>query len=266
MTLGEKTKASFMFEQLTAPSLWQELSKKAKDKVLSPFNQGSFPPQEYERQGHRLVTGEAGSFGQGAKVRWHWLVDTSDGILVDVRYECFGPSALIAALEVTSEMILSKAYDRALSLQSSEIERQLRDREQEPALPHEAGPYLNLILEALDLAAQSASDIPIAHPIVSPLPSSDLPPGEPRYPQWLELSLKERLSIVREVLEKEVRPYVELDQGGVEALDLVDDFKVIIVYSGACDGCFASTGSTLASIQAILRAQIHPDLRVEPQL
>lgn len=254
--------------QLTEKTLWGQLSKKAKDKILHPYNQGAFALNESEREGFRAITSESGNFASGAMIRWHWLVDLEDGVITDVRYQCFGPTALIAAMESTSEMIISKAYDRIAGLKAEEIEKALRDKPDTPALPPEATPFLNLILEALDLAAASASDIEIAHPM-APISSPDMPAieGQAQYQEtWLTLSDKQRLSIVRECIEKEIRPYVELDQGGVEAIGIEEHFLVQIVYSGACDGCFAATGSTLSSIQAILRAKIHSDIRVEPQL
>lgn len=256
-----------MHALVTEKPLWMQLSTKAKSKVLHPDHQGSFSLTQSQRQGFRAITSEAGNFSSGAMIRLHWLVDLDDGVITDVRYQCFGPTVLIASLETVAEMILSKAYDRVQGLSFEEIEKKLRDKPEVPALPIESEVFVNLILEALDIAAASASDIPITHP-ASPAPSEQsLESGSGLYESnWYELTDKQRLSIVREMIEKEIRPYVELDQGGVEATHIEDKVRVQIVYSGACDGCFAATGSTLSSIQAILRAKIHSDIRVEPQL
>lgn len=247
--------------------IWMQLSKKAKDKILYPDHTGCFSQIQENRQGFRVITSEAGSFSSGAMLRFHWLVDLDDGVITDTCYQCFGPTILIAALETVSEMILSKAYDRVQGLNFEEIEKKLRDRPETPSLPMEAEAFVNLILEALDKAAASAGDIAIAHP-AAPSPSSEsMEMGAGQYQNnWYELTDKQRLAIVRETIEKEIRPYVELDQGGVEATHIEEQVRVQIVYSGACDGCFASTGSTLSSIQAILRAKIHSDIRVEPVL
>ncbi|MCP4265610.1 MAG: NifU family protein, partial [Candidatus Brocadiaceae bacterium] len=66
-------------------------------------------------------------------------------------------------------------------------------------------------------------------------------------------------------IDKEIRPYIELDAGGIQIHEL-KDFELFISYEGACTSCHAATGSTLSAIQNILKSRIHPDLFVTPLL
>ena len=73
-------------------------------------------------------------------------------------------------------------------------------------------------------------------------------------------------SVIEEVLDRDIRPYIALDGGGVELLNLLQDKEVIIAYQGTCTSCFASAGTTLSYIQQVLRAHVHPELDVVPNL
>ena len=83
--------------------------------------------------------------------------------------------------------------------------------------------------------------------------------------KYEKLSKEEKLKKINEVLDKEVRPFIAMDRGGVIVLDIQNCTKVLIKYEGACVGCPAATGSTLASIQHALRELVHPDIEVIPQ-
>lgn len=72
--------------------------------------------------------------------------------------------------------------------------------------------------------------------------------------------------VIEEVMKEEIRPYIELDGGGVEVINLLNNREVIIAYEGSCTSCFSSTGATLSYIQQTLRAKVHPELIVIPNI
>lgn len=255
-----------MIHELTEPFTWEKYSKRVRQKIAAPRNFGSFTTTDIGERPLRLVQSSAGAFQRGAQIKLHALVDPEDGILVDAKYELMGPSILVAALEACIEIIVGKNYDQAKRTSQIILDHHLRDRSDEPAMPPEAGPYLQLIFEALEILASQCSDIALATDhITSPLPEHLLQEGG-GIPDWPERPEAEKLAIVRQVIERDVLPYVQMDAGGVEALRLEHGHHVIISYSGACDGCFSSTGATLSSIQAILQAKIHPSIEVVPEL
>ena len=133
-----------------------------------------------------------------------------------------------------------------------------------PAFPRECDPYLNQALSALDKAVQHCYDIPFAvtydtTPIENDL--GEIPGG---IPGWEEFPQGQKLKIIEEVIDKEIRPYVELDAGGISIASFNDEKEVVISYEGACTTCPSSTGSTLTAIQKILKARVHPTLFVTP--
>lgn len=254
-----------MIQDLTQPFTWEKYNKRIRQKIASVKACGTFQSEELENRPLRLVTGDSGSLERGARVRIHLLVDTEDGILVDARYEVFGPSALVAALEACVEIIVGKNYDQAHRLSTDVIDKHLREGRESQSLPPEAHPYLGLLIDALDKATSQCTDIALSTTyIASPLTDA-LKEGQ-ILENWPSLPTEEKFAIVRQVVETEVKPYVEMDAGGVDVIRIQNENEVVIVYSGSCNGCFSSTGATLSGIQSILQAKIHPSITVIPEL
>lgn len=246
--------------RLIAPSPWEQFSKKLKERIERPRCIGKFDPQEAASKGMRLVTGKE----KGLIL--YWLVDESDGIIADAKFQVFGPPLLIAAGEVACEMVIRKTYDQATRISTDLLDQHIRDIPGRPAFPEEGFPFLNRALSAIDRAASLCSDIPFVS-------SYEMTPIEEEFgaipggiPGWEGLSIDERKKAVETVLEREIRPYVELDAGGVKLQSLSPQGEVVIVYEGSCTSCHASTGSTLSAIQRILQARVHPTLFVIPQI
>ena len=210
-----------------------------------------------------FACGRAGSIQEGNRVALYWFVDPSDGIIVDAKFQVFGPSFLIAAAEGACELLVGKNYDQARRVSAELLDIQLRDQPDRPAFPGEALGGLNLVLEAIDQATDTCTDIPLAEHYITPIPQENAHAG---YPGWLELSYEKKLAVIESVLNEEVRPYVELDAGGIQVQELVDDRELIIVYQGACTSCFSAIGTTLSTIQQILQTKVHPSLSVTPNM
>lgn len=201
----------------------------------------------------RLTTGDAGSLAQGNWFRIYLLIDEEDGIIADAKYQAFGETALIGALEILCPLVLRKNYHQASRISTDMIEQKVG------GFPKETYPHLNLVLEALEEACLEASDIPIS--VASPL-SNEEPTGD--YPNWAAMTHAEKLELIENVIEKDIRPYIELDAGGIEVLELKNDHEVVITYSGACVTCPSSIGSTLNAITEILRSKVHPSMICAP--
>jgi NifU-like protein len=81
-------------------------------------------------------------------------------------------------------------------------------------------------------------------------------------PQKKKLTNLERISLIKETMEREIRPQLKADGGDVELID-VDRNKVYVKFLGACLGC-PSTGFTLKGlVEAKLREFIGEDIIVE---
>lgn len=256
-----------MLAQLIEPFTWYRYSKKAIARLENPRCAGKFDPSAAEERGVRLVVSEAGFAEDGNKVRIEWLVDRDDGIIVDARFTAFGQTALMVAADAGCELCISKNYDQARRLTTEHIDKALRDKGDISAFPKETLPHLQLIIEAIHDNADHCNDLPLAATYAAPPVSADQMAIEGNgYPGWMELSYQQKLAVIEQVLDDDVRPYISLDAGGVNVLNLQENTRLIIGYSGTCTSCYASVGTTLSYIQQVLRAKVHPDLTVIPEL
>lgn len=254
-------------KKITLSFPWSRYSKKLVAKIERPRSVGIFTQEQSDERGMFLAKGEEGSFAEGNKIQFYWLVDPEDGVIVDVRFQLYGQSALIGAAEGAAELLIGKNYDQARRVSTEMIDQQLRDRSEEPAFPKETAFHLNLVLGAIDQAAQMCEGLPLAaNYVVSPTPMHVGDVLEGGIPEWGTFSLQQKLGCIEEVIARDVRPYIELDAGGIEVLDLVNEWEVLIAYQGSCTTCFSATGTTLSYIQQVLRAKVHPQLNVTPKL
>jgi NifU-like protein len=243
--------------RLIQPSPWEKYTKKLRDKIDRPRFAGFFHPGD--ERGMRLVRGQEGM------LCFYWLVDDSDGVIADAKFQAYGPPLLLAAGEIASELVLRKNYDQASRITADLLDQQCRDKKDSQVFPKEAFSYLNQAISAIDRAVTKCLDIPFAA-------SHDVTPIEYDFgqtpggiPGWEGFPPEQKRKIIEEVIDKEIRPYVELDAGGVSVVDLKDS-EVWIAYEGSCTSCHSSTGSTLSAIQKILQARVFPGLTVVPQL
>lgn len=244
---------------------WDRFSRKVKDKIDRLRFVGSFTRQMAEEKALRYVIGKEESASTGAKVCFYWLVDETDGIIADAKFQAYGPIGLIAAAESASELVLRKTYDQASRISADLIDQHMRDKKEIQAFPKECHGMLNLILSAIDRAINECIDIPFSASYDTTPIENDFGAIPGGIPGFLDMPQAHKLKIIEEVIDKEIRPYVELDAGGVKVVSL-EKQEVLIAYEGSCTTCHSSTGSTLTAIQQILRARVHPALQVVPQL
>lgn len=254
-------------QTLTQPFPWSRYSKKLNAKIDRPRCAGFFTKEQSEERGMRLAYGQEGAIEDGNFISFYWLVDPDDGVIVDARFQLYGQSALIGAAEAACELMVGKNYDQARRISTELIDKQVRDRPDVPAFPKETSPHLNLVLEAIDKAAEQCLDIPLAPNYVAPPAPRDI--GEileGGYPGWENLTKGQKVALIEEIIARDIRPYIELDAGGIQVLDLINGNELSIAYQGSCTSCFSATGTTLSYIQQVLRGKVHPSLVVVPDL
>jgi NifU-like protein len=245
---------------LIQPFYWELFSKKLREKIDHIRHVGFFTQEQAKAKNMRLVKAK-----EEGSVCLYWLVDESDGVIADAAFQAHGPIALIAAAEIATELVLRKNYHQASRITADLLDQQVRDKKEAPAFPKECHGFLNQVLALIDNASQQCIDIALTEQYdTTPIEADfgEIPGG---IPGWEELSHPQKITIITEVIDKEIRPYIELDAGGVRVIDLHQQ-EVIISYEGSCTSCHASTGSTLTAIQQILRARVHPSLFVTPQI
>ncbi|SNR92693.1 NifU-like protein [Humidesulfovibrio mexicanus] len=75
------------------------------------------------------------------------------------------------------------------------------------------------------------------------------------------LSNIQRMRLVEEVLEKEIRPRLQLDGGDVELAD-IEGAVVSVSLRGRCVGCPSSQATVHGVVEAILREKVDPEIQV----
>ena len=233
------------------------MSKKLRTRLDRLRFIGFFTAREAQEKEMRLATGREG------ELCIYWLVDESDGIIADAVFQVIGPTPLIIAAEIACELALRKTYDQASRISIDLIEQQLRDRKEVPALPPTARAYLLQVTNAIARAVHQCADIPFAA-VYDETPLAQGALTTEQIAEWDTMTPQVQKEITASLIDREVRPYVELDAGGVTVLEILASREVRIAYSGSCTSCPSSQGSTLTAIQQILRAKIHPELKLVP--
>ncbi|MNC88493.1 NifU-like domain protein [compost metagenome] len=71
---------------------------------------------------------------------------------------------------------------------------------------------------------------------------------------------KERLAKINDILDEQVRPYLQGDGGDLYVVGLEGN-KLMVHYQGACGSCPSSISGTLSGIENLVR-QFEPDMEV----
>lgn len=224
------------------------------------FYLGTFDEKSAEKKQMKVVSGiENGE--RGEKIAIHFLIDVTDGVIADAKFQAFAPIEFYFVLGTICELCLLKSYVKASKITADMIEQKLEAGLKEKLDPCFAK-AINLSLFALDELFQQCQDIPVDEKeLVTPLEENQ---EVYEVPNWLNLEIKTQLSILEEVIEKDIRPYIEMDEGGIDVISLKDGIFLTIGYKGACTTCHASTGSTLNAIQQILRTKVFGAIVVIP--
>jgi len=211
---------------------------------------GSFTPL-FVTDGVRLVSGKIEALLLGVMIHLFLLVEEKDGVVCDARFQIFGPPKLIAACDLLCEFVLRKEWVVLQKVSEASLENQL-----DTDIPH-----IELIIDALQTALEQCEDIECSAELSFPTPVQEVQKGE--YPGFMELSKEKKLQVIEESLDKDIRPFVEMDEGGLEVVDLKSN-TLYIRYMGTCTSCPSSVGGTLSYIQHILSTKVHSSLVVEP--
>lgn len=234
--------------------IWSQYGQQLGQAIIYPQYAGSL---DYpEGKGYRLIIADEGSSNEGNFFTFYWWVDEKNGLIVNVRYRVFGTTVLIGALEAVSRLIIEKNYIQAERIEIGLIQAQWKEK-----FPTEAYPYIDLVISGVKAAASQCADI-VSVGVISPVYSEE--GTDTVYEEWDTLTLQEKLLVIERVIKERITPYLQLDEGGVRVIELLEENKVIIAYEGACTSCYASQGATLQSIQHILQTCIHPTLVVIP--
>lgn len=81
-------------------------------------------------------------------------------------------------------------------------------------------------------------------------------------PTVRSLTNLQKIALIQQVLEDEIRPVLAEDGGDVELFDVEGD-RVKVILKGACNGCASSSATLKMAIEATLQDRVLPTLTVE---
>jgi len=83
----------------------------------------------------------------------------------------------------------------------------------------------------------------------------------PPAPAPKKLTNIQRIRLIEDVLEKEIRPRLQLDGGDIELAD-IEGMVVSVTLRGHCVGCPASQATVHGVVETILREKVDPEIQV----
>jgi NifU-like protein len=81
---------------------------------------------------------------------------------------------------------------------------------------------------------------------------------------WLAKPKDEQIAAIETIIDKDIRPGLNMDGGDMHIRDLENGERLLIKWQGACGGCASSTGATLSYIEDSLRRQVFSGMQVVP--
>jgi len=242
---------------------WNYYSHFFTQHILSPRHSGVFDADDTSYQNVRILKEAAGEPEGSGRVLLSLVVDVTDGIIIDAKFQAYGESILIGVADMICEDLIQKNYGQAKYLSVDFKSCVVGDIHE---FFERVFRYVDILLEAIRCASSRCVDIPLTkhHASTYQLPDRKEVSKEGGFPGWKDLTYEQKLDMIKQAVSEEIQPYVELDAGGVEILSLRNDREVIIAYHGACATCPAATGSTLEAVQNVLRTRLSPELCVIP--
>ncbi|MFQ5443069.1 MAG: NifU family protein [Nitrospinales bacterium] len=241
----------------------EKFSKKLEETAGKPQHRGAYYQEDATEKGLALVEAKF------KDLKLYWLVDVKEDRVYSAKFFTYGGKVSLAIGDTLCAMVKGLTVQEACSLLGSDVENQLRDDSEVPAVPEsrkEAFGAVDELLKTIEKEYPTAKALALASSAVkdnAEAPSfTDLSIAEQA---WLGLSQEEQVIQIEMVLDEQIRPALNSDGGNVEIADLIDGKKLIIRYQGACGSCGSSIGSTLSFIEQILRKNVYNDLIVVPE-
>lgn len=240
--------------------LWHRYSHKLQKRIRTKYHAGVILKEQMRPSEMRWVLGKANHEDNWCKI--YIIIDETDGIIVDTKFQTFSPPIVIGLLETLCSLIMRKNYNQANHITPEFLEEYLRDNPRIEAFPKKENIYMTMIFQALQDALLQCFDINLSldhipSPVSSVIESSEI------HPEFLQYTAQQKKSVIEAVIEKEIQPFIALDEGGVEIV-AIEESQITIRYSGSCVSCYSATGATLQAIQSILQQRVHPTIQVVP--
>jgi len=269
--------------------MW-EYTEKVKEHFLNPRNAGELEDAN--------GVGEVGSMACGDALKLGIKVE--DGKVTDAKFQTFGCASAIAAASALTEMIKGKSIEEVEKITNQDIadflgglpkekmhcsvlgrqalEKAIADykgmaaKEEEGKIVCECFGVTDREIERAvrenDLATveevtnytkagggcESCHDA--IREIIAKVRAEKKPASRPR------LTNIQKIKMIEEAIEREIRPSLKHDGGDVELIDVIGN-RVLIAPRGTCSMCKASEQTLTSLVEAKLQEFVSPELEVE---
>ena len=198
--------------------------------------------------------------GKVDDIKVFWLVDPENLTIVTAKFFTYGgqdSSALGEALCNLSEGI---RLDEALSITGAQVVAHLAESHYYPFDAAKGVSQVDRIMKAL------SEDFPLAKAKLSLSSfvntSKETDERSIEDLKWLSLSREDRIKMIESIIDGQVRNALEMDGGGIEIMDVKNDWEVCAEFKGACTSCSASLGSTFIVVENIIKTKVNDRLRL----
>ena len=222
----------------------QPLTDAARERLGSVRFFGDLPDLH---DGWRAVASDHGADGTVEHVHFAVAIDESDTVQ-EARYKSQAGGFDLLVLEALAELAVGQPVaDLATMTPRHAIEHLNRAFGQEPQAclwptDQPLAVLTKVALAAKDDDAGATDGPPVGH-------------------DWGDIGLFEKVRRIEEVLDKDIRPMLASDGGGMDLVDLRET-ELVVQYNGACGTCSSSIGGTLYFVEDTLNAKLGISLKI----
>ncbi|MCH9617270.1 MAG: hypothetical protein SP4CHLAM5_07940 [Chlamydiia bacterium] len=245
-----------MHKKYTHHLFWDLYSNKMRKKIARPQHAGKCSGEDF--------------FHEKLSVAYkiELIYDPSAEMFTDMKYVVTAATFMTALLEGLAECILNKKVSSVVHLRASDILDTLQVYEIANLYDDDVmedyirflSPYVNHVIDSFGFIADKL----VPNTFTTPEGLSNFSVEGEGIKNFYELDKQVQIAHIERVMEKDIRPYVELDDGGVKVKDLTKNGIVLIEYEGNCTSCHAAGSTTLSAITSILKAKIDNTIEVLP--
>ncbi|MCH9811243.1 NifU family protein [bacterium] len=245
-----------MYKKYAHHLFWDLYSRTMRKKIETPFYAKKCVGEEFF--GDKL----------GISYKIDLSLDEEAGTFTKYAYSVSGPTFMVAILEALGDLVAGKKVAEVAHLRGSDIFDQLNVYEVAPLYNDSdmeeysrfLSSFVNHVIDSFGFLVEKYAP----HTFTTPEALKNFEVEGEGIENFYELSKEEQIALVERVMAKDIRPYVELDDGGVNVKDITKNGIVLIEYEGNCTSCHAAGSTTLSAITSILKAKVHKTVEVLP--
>lgn len=245
-----------MYKKYPHHLFWDLYSKEMRKKIEMPFYAKSCSGEEF--------------FGEklGIAYKLDITFDEEKGVFMSFSYMISGPTFMVALLEGLGDLVVKKRVQDVVHIRGADIFDQLNVYEVAPLYSDEdmeeysrfLSSFVNHVIDSFSFLVEKYAP----HTFSTPEGLKKFEIEGEGVENFYELSKEDQILLVEKVMERDIRPYVEMDDGGVKVKDITKNGIVLIEYEGNCTSCHAAGSTTLSAITSILKAKVHKTIEVLP--